>query len=212
MSDSFVGQVSLFAFNFPPRGWELCGGQVMSISSHTSLFSLIGTNYGGDGRTTFQFPDLRGRVPTSFGQRTGGENWNIGESGGVESLALSGAHLPTHTHAATFKATSAGTSISTTLQATTEAGDSETPSAGAFLATAKPSGSSPADLPEHIYKTSPSADSLVNLGGIKTDSSGDSAGTVTISHTGGGLPLSMLQPTLALNYSIVVDGLYPSRN
>jgi microcystin-dependent protein len=99
MSDPFLGEIKLFPYTFAPRGWALCNGQVLSIAQNTALFSLIGTLYGGDGRTTFALPDLRGRVPVSSGQGPGLSQYDVGEVGGVESVTLTEPQLPAHTHA-----------------------------------------------------------------------------------------------------------------
>ncbi|MBX8465250.1 phage tail protein [Deinococcus sp. RIT780] len=98
MSDPFVGEVRLFAGNFPPRGWATCDGQLLPISQNTALFSLLGTYYGGDGRSTFALPDLRGRVPIHHGQGPGLSDRSIGETGGSAAVTLLTSEIPGHTH------------------------------------------------------------------------------------------------------------------
>jgi len=100
MSDPFIGQIIMFGGNFAPRGWALCQGQLLSISQNTALFSILGTTYGGDGRTTFGLPDLRGRVPMGEGQGPGLSDRNLGQKPGVENVALTNAQMPAHNHAA----------------------------------------------------------------------------------------------------------------
>ena len=100
--EPFVGQIQTVAFNYAPSGWALCNGQLLSISSNSSLFSLLGTIYGGDGRTTFALPDLRGRIALHSGQGPGLSNIQIGQIGGTESVTLSVNELPAHTHSATL--------------------------------------------------------------------------------------------------------------
>ena len=90
----FIGQVILFAGNFAPRGWALCEGQLLAIASHDALFSILGTTYGGDGRTTFGLPDLRGRVPVSPGTGPGLPNYRLGEKTGNATTTLTAANLP----------------------------------------------------------------------------------------------------------------------
>lgn len=97
-NDPFIGEIIMFAGNFAPRGWALCNGQLLSISSNQALFSILGTTYGGDGRTTFQLPDLRGRVPVSAGQAPGLSNWSLGQRSGTETNFLNVTQLPAHTH------------------------------------------------------------------------------------------------------------------
>ena len=98
MSEPFVGEIRMFAGNFAPRNWALCDGQLLPISSNDALFSLIGTLYGGDGRTTFALPDLRGRVPLHMGQGPGLTDRRIGSRGGSENTTLTPGELPVHNH------------------------------------------------------------------------------------------------------------------
>jgi microcystin-dependent protein len=106
-SEPFIGQIQMFGFNFPPRGWAHCNGQLLSISSNTALFSLLGTTFGGDGRTSFGLPDLRGRIAKHVGSGPGLSMVTWGQKGGAESASLSVNNLPPHNHAATLHATSA---------------------------------------------------------------------------------------------------------
>ena len=98
MSDPFIGMVELFAGNFAPRGFAFCEGQLLSISDNTALFSILGTTYGGDGRTTFALPDLRGRVPVHPGSGPGLATIRLGEKSGTETETLTTGELPTHSH------------------------------------------------------------------------------------------------------------------
>jgi microcystin-dependent protein len=95
---AFVGEVRVFAGNFPPSGWAFCNGQLLPISQNTALFSLLGTYYGGDGLSTFALPDLRGRVPIHPGQGPGLTHRTLGETGGTETHVLTMAEMPAHTH------------------------------------------------------------------------------------------------------------------
>jgi len=101
--EPFLGQIQPFGFNFAPRGWALCQGQLLPISANTALFSLLGTIYGGDGRTTFALPDLRGRSMINFGQGAGLSNYSIGHRAGQETVTLNTSQIPSHNHAAAFK-------------------------------------------------------------------------------------------------------------
>ena len=98
MSDSYVGEIRLFAGNFAPQGWHLCDGSQLKISDYDVLYSVLGTTYGGNGTTTFNLPDLRGRVPLHQGQGSGLTNRVIGEQTGVESVTLTASQMPAHTH------------------------------------------------------------------------------------------------------------------
>lgn len=98
MSEPFVGQIIMFAGNFAIRGWAQCNGQLMSIAQNTALFSLVGTFYGGDGRTTFGLPDFQGRLPMHNGSGPGLTSRQIGQKAGVEQVTLNINQLPSHNH------------------------------------------------------------------------------------------------------------------
>jgi len=98
MSDAFLGEIRMVPFNFAPKGWALCNGQLQPISQNTALFSLLGTSYGGDGKSTFALPDLQGRSPRGQGQGPGLTDVVIGESAGAETETLDVTQLPSHTH------------------------------------------------------------------------------------------------------------------
>lgn|SRR5262245_4999637 len=98
MSDPYVAEIRIVGFNFAPTGWALCDGQLMSISQNTALFSLLGTTYGGDGKTTFGLPNLQGRVPMHQGQGAGLTSRDLGEMGGEPAATLLESELPAHAH------------------------------------------------------------------------------------------------------------------
>ncbi len=114
-TDPFLGQLALVPYNFPPKGWALCNGQLLSINQNQALFALLGTTYGGNGQTTFALPDLRGRVPISSGQGPGLSNYILGQTGGEESHTLTVSEIPAHSHL---------------LSADTSVGTSERPNGG----------------------------------------------------------------------------------
>jgi microcystin-dependent protein len=96
--EPYIGEIVLFAGNYEPRGWRFCHGQTLSIAQNTALFSILGTTYGGNGTTTFQLPDLRGRVPVCAGQGPGLSDWQLGQAAGSETVTLTDKQLPVHTH------------------------------------------------------------------------------------------------------------------
>jgi microcystin-dependent protein len=98
MADPFVAEIRIFPFNFPPTGWAFCDGQLLPISQNTALFSLLGTFYGGDGKTTFALPDLQGSAPMHAGQGQGLSDRVLGELSGVESITLLVSEIPVHSH------------------------------------------------------------------------------------------------------------------
>ncbi len=101
----FVGQILMVAFNFAPQGWALCNGQLLPIAQNQALFSLLGTQFGGDGRTNFALPNLQGRVPVHQGENSVGGNYVMGMSGGVENVTLLVNNMPSHSHAANCSST-----------------------------------------------------------------------------------------------------------
>lgn len=122
MAEPFIGEIRPWACKFAPRGWAACDGQLMLVSQNSGLFSVIQTWFGGDGKSTFALPDLRGRVPVGAGAGPGLTPRPLGESGGTESVTLTAAELPEHTH---------------TLQASTTRPQSQKPSAASVLASAR---------------------------------------------------------------------------
>ena len=120
MSDPFLAEIRIFGFNFAPRGWALCNGQLLPISQNTALFALLGTTYGGDGRTTFALPNLQGSAPMQQGQGPGLSNRFLGEAGGSETVTLLQTEIPLHSHQ---------------LQAFIEPGDNRQPGPNVSLAT-----------------------------------------------------------------------------
>ena len=99
MSDPFVAEIRMFGGNFAPRGWAMCNGQLLPISQNTALFSLLGTTYGGDGKSTFALPDLQGACPIAPGQGPGLSDRVLGEQGGSQFVTLLQSEIPAHTHA-----------------------------------------------------------------------------------------------------------------
>ena len=100
MADQFLGQLTLAAFNFAPQGWALCSGQLLSISQNTALFSLLGVNFGGDGKSNFGLPNLQGNIAVGMGQGPGLSQYDIGETGGSAGVTLLTTEVPPHTHTA----------------------------------------------------------------------------------------------------------------
>jgi len=98
MSDPFVAEIRIFPFNFAPKGWAFCDGQILPISQNTALFSLLGTTYGGNGQSTFALPDLQGRLPMHPGQGPGLSLHDLGEEGGSEVVTLLQSEMPSHNH------------------------------------------------------------------------------------------------------------------
>lgn len=143
LASADIGTILLFGFNYAPRGWALCNGQLLPIAQNQALFSLLGTMHGGNGQTTFGLPDLRGRVPMGFGQGPGLSNYAIGETGGSETVTLTQAQLPAHTHTVNAAADATSKAPTGNLPATTGGGASYGPTVAGTMAAAmvQPAGS-----------------------------------------------------------------------
>lgn len=182
--DEYLGIVKLFAGNFVPRGWMLCDGSILSIAQNQALFSLLGTMYGGNGSTTFALPDLRGRVAIGAGDNTGHTSYIPGQMAGTESVILTQAQLPAHTHTG---------AIAVSSQNATK---SQAESGGTLAAPGVQEGRS--FNPTFGYTKAPT-DTELNID------------TVKINQTGGSAPFSIMQPYTGMNYIICVAGIFPSR-
>ncbi len=188
MSSPLLGSVIIFAGNFAPRGWAFCDGQLLPISQNTALFSLLGTTYGGDGRTTFALPDLRGRAP--IGPRTGPglSTFPLGARGGTETNILNTTQLPSHNHTAT------GTTNVSNADGTTNN------PVGKVLAVGKVNVDRATNYNANNYGDTANASMAAN------------DVTITVGNTGGNLPVNNRPPYLAINYIIALQGIFPSRN
>lgn len=209
MSDPFIGEIRMFAGTFAPNGWAFCQGQLLAIASNAALFSILGTNYGGDGHTTFGLPNLQSRSPVGTGTGAGLSYIALGQMAGQESVSLTTAQLPIHAPTAQF--TGAVSAVTATLDlATTTAAAMVPPTPGntSYLSamTAKV-GPTNAAVNGLFTATAPDA-TKANLGGIH--GSVTTAGSVTINPVGGGLPVPIASPYLGMNFIIALVGIYPS--
>lgn len=192
--DGMIGEVKLFAGNFAPRNWALCQGQLLSIAQYNALFAILGTTYGGDGRTTFALPDLRGRSPIGPGNGPGLSSYREGQRGGSEYVYLNTTHLPTHSHNATFTQTSG----IATIPAVAEEANSDDPTNN-NLAVPNIGGSN------KLYSnTTPD----VNL----SNGTANIQGNINVLPAGNSQPFNNRNPYLSINYIICLNGIFPSRN
>jgi microcystin-dependent protein len=178
-----IGEIRMFAGNFAPRTWAFCQGQLTSIAQNTALFSILGTTYGGDGRTTFGLPESRGRVMVGVGQGPGLQNVQLGELSGSNSVTLATANMPVHSHPLTG---------AINVQANNDAGG----------LSPDPSNKRLAASGGNLFSASTS--DLVNMAAP--------ASTLAIGNTGGSQGFSIMQPFLGMNYIICLQGIFPSRN
>ncbi len=194
--EPFLGQIMMVGFNFAPRGWALCAGQLLPISQNQALFSLLGTTYGGDGRTTFALPDLRGRCAVGMGQGPGLTLRNQGEMAGSENTTLTVANIPAHTHPAEVD------NIQTQIMASNAAGTEDVP--GTNNATTLAASTNQGRGVDIYNSSTPNV--VLNTG------SSPATGTVTVGITGANQPFNNMQPYLGVNYIIALNGIYPSRD
>jgi microcystin-dependent protein len=192
MSNMYIGQIVMFGGNFAIRDYDFCSGQLLTIPQHTALFSILGTTYGGDGRTNFALPDLRGRAPVHAGAVPGQPNRPLGQRYGVETVTLSQGQMPSHSHSATVS------NVDATLKATTSDANQQTPQAGNMLA-------KPGPTTTGIYSSSPG--STVDLGGVSAE-----GGDVSLQPTGNGQGFEVSAPRAVVNFEMLMQGNFPPRN
>lgn len=182
MSEFFIGQIMMAGFGFAPRYWAQCNGQLLPINQNQALFSLLGTQYGGNGTVNFALPDMRSRTPVGYASSVD-PAWQpppvyMGDAGGVENASLNINQIPPHTHA---------------LYAATGPANSRLPSSRAFASTSNSAGTAP-----KIY--GPASGPQVTL----------AQGSVGVA--GGAQPHPNMQPYTTINFCIALQGIYPSRN
>jgi microcystin-dependent protein len=182
MSNPFVAEIRIFPFNFAPVGWAMCNGQLLPISQNTALFSLLGTNFGGDGKSTFGLPNFQGSVPIGWGQGPGLSVRSVGESGGAATVTLLQTELPSHAH---------------TLVATTTTGTTATSNANQ-LALASAGGSKQSAGSVAVFYSS---------AGVNTALAPNAIGI-----SGQSVPHNNMMPYLGLNFCIALQGVFPARN
>jgi microcystin-dependent protein len=170
--DPFVAEIRIFPFNFAPKGWAFCDGQILPLSQNTALFSLLGTTYGGDGKSNFALPDMQGNAPMHPGQGPGLSLHDLGETGGSETVSLLESEIPSHSH---------------TLRADI------------------------LDIAD-TNVVSPNASFALSSGGTLYQAAGGATmSDNAITPAGGDQPHNNLQPYLALNFCIALQGVYPHR-
>lgn len=182
MSDYFLGEIRMFGFGWAPQGWALCNGATLNIAQNQALYTLLGTQFGGNGQTTFMLPDLRSRTPVNI---TGGgvtPVYQTGNTGGAETIGLVAATVPQHSHTVTAYP-SLGTAI---------------PPTGADIASVASPGSSTANFSSYLPSSTWTADAQLNA--------------ASVSVTGGGAGHANMQPFAVVNFCISIEGLYPMRN
>jgi microcystin-dependent protein len=226
--DPMLGMIFIVPWNWAPYGYLSCAGQTIAIQQYEALYSLIGTVYGGDGVTNFQLPNFTGRVPVGpdptgavLGQpltlgHTMGNTSNTVNTTGMASVTLTTANLPAHTHAATFNGTGGSASASIAVPADpTGPANTNVPGKTAVLSVAKAGNTA-----VNIYNTAPNATTMTTLAPFTVLVPAGS-GTVTNANTGGGVPVPIsmplsvnvpvVQPSIAMNWIIAMNGLYPDR-
>ena len=206
-TSDYLGQITLTAATFCPRDTAEANGQILKIQNNSALFSLFGTRYGGDGRTTFALPDMRGRAPIHFGTGNGLTNIDLGHKGGSETIVLKEKNMPAHQHVVSAHTHSIPVhSHKAEVLTSSKTGNSNTPVGNSFPR-----------LPQSskLYATGqPNAGAMASNTLTIDDSSGNKTNTVqnaTTTTVGSGQPVSIRSPYIALRYCINTVGIYPSK-
>lgn len=198
-----IGEIRMFGGNFAPRNWALCNGAILSIASYNALFSILGTTYGGDGRTSFGLPDMRGRAPIAPGRHPGSEyTWQLGQMAGNETHTLNVAQMPSHNHSAAFNSTGGNADIA--IPAIDDPGNEADPGPNSIIAKVEdPTSGNELELfsSEESNTTLKPFSAPVNIGG-----------TVSVGNNGGNQSFNIIQPISTVNFIICVVGVYPSRS
>jgi microcystin-dependent protein len=197
MSEPFLGEIRMVGFNFAPRGFAFCDGQLLAISTNNALFALLGTTFGGDGRTTFALPDLRGRIALHPGSGPGLPSYSLGQRGGAPTKTLNSNELPAHTHAA-----AATTTVNTDVTIHCQSGAGTTNNPTGAVNALDPSGFTADYNPVRNAEMAPTAATAVS-----------SAETnVTIGNAGNGQSFSIQNPFCGIYHVIALVGIFPSRS
>ena len=199
--DAFVGSIFAWAPNYAPTNWLFCQGQTLPLNQYQALFALLGTTYGGDGVTNFKLPNLSGRVPIGAGQSAGTSSYVLGQVSGVEQVTLLSSQMPMHTHVATLGQL---TVSSLTIQASNAQATDHLPSATAN-SIAAPYDTGNATAIAGFNNSAPNTN--LNTG----SGSATVSGSAVVQPAGGSQPFGILQPSLALNWIICINGIFPPR-
>jgi microcystin-dependent protein len=194
--DPFVGQISIFGFNFAPQGWAMCQGQMMPLAQNIALFQILGTMYGGNGRSTFALPNLQGNAAIGAGQAPGLSSYFPGDTGGETAVALLSAEMPSHGHA---------------FVASTAAATAQSPQGNLLARATRPFAPAGSEAEGEVAAPGPTqveADFYSsNTGNAKT-----ALAAGAIAPAGGNQPHNNMQPYLALNFCIALQGVMPQRS
>ncbi len=207
--EDFIGIIKLFAGNFAPRQWAFCHGQLLPINQNTALFSILGTTYGGDGRTTFGLPDLRSRVPVGVGTGAGLSTIQLGERFGREYSNLTTLQLPNHTHIASGKTVATQVPLASELMVSSAEATMHTPIAGASLAASNEVNGRGTD-PTQTYNTATPDIALNDLSTMANIPALDV--NITVNPAGQSQPVYHSQPSYGMNYIICMQGIFPPRS
>ena len=194
MSDPFIGQIIQGGWNYVPRGWASCSGQLLPIAQYNAVFALLGTNFGGDGVTTFGLPDLRGRSAVGTGQGPGLSDYSLGQRGGAESATLTVNQMPSHSHSVA--------AVPNAFNASNAKATEQEPSTGAIFGRGVDTSGGTA-VPE-VYLpagTTPTIALGLNI-----------AGSIQIGNTGSNLPVPTISPFLGVTVCIALEGIFPPRD
>ncbi|AIZ34140.1 phage tail protein [Pseudomonas parafulva] len=211
MADPYLGEIRMAGFDFAPYGWSLCAGQVVPVSQNNALFALLGTQFGGNGATTFALPDLRSRAPVGQGQGPGLSNYQMGEQGGSESVTQLSSNMPAHTHVLNMF-TSSTLAATSTAQVVNADATSVVPISGGCLGIPNDGAGTTYQLFHSGNDNSGNPLPRVNLAPQPVALTGGVSVTGTATVAGGNMPSSILSPFITVNFIIAMQGIFPTRN
>lgn len=200
-----ISEIRLWGPTWTPRNWMSCSGQLLAISQYTAFFSLIGTLYGGDGRTTFQLPDLRGRTAVGYGSGPGRTPRSAGQAGGQEYVTLNVLEMPSHNHQTVVTPGSGGSSATVTVKANSGAGNTNNPG-GAYWANGGSIG------PNALNTYSNTQNATMATDAVTVSNITAAPPTVSTLNNGGNQSHQNMQPWQSVGYIICYQGIFPSRS
>lgn len=205
----FMGGIVMFGGSYSPSNWSFCNGQTIAISQNTTLYSILGNIWGGDGRVNFALPDLRSRVPVGFGRGVNLTERNLGSMYGDETQAMRIEQMPAHSHTISVNPGSWNFNAQTTVKASDSSANQASPANNYWAIGSAMNGRTP--YPVEGY--SGTADAVMASDAVEVSVQGQNSGIAAVaSQTGAGQPFSIIPPMLAMNYIIAVEGPYPTRN
>ncbi len=208
--EGYLGVIEALGFSFVPRYFGSCSGGLIAISQNSALFSLLGTQFGGDGRVTFGLPDMRGRIPMGFGSGPGLPPYIMGQRPGAEEVVLNTTHLPSHTHAHTYSGGGGGGMVVEVEVASNSGGKKPVPDEGDYIAGP---GNALGTVQNNLFLDPADVTSTAAIGGVTVAGGGGfDPNAFAILSSGQNYPFPLVQPSSVVNFCICMQGQFPQRS